>query len=135
MPRVRTSSEDVETFVAKLRLAFWGEGYSPTEVTTVLAWLLCESLGMEQAEMLALFIPAAYTGLDTGLFPIRRVRELDQAVRECLRDQLQLPDGFVEVSDEPTLDRIAALAAAAVTSFIRPDGRVENEQRQTIRAF
>lgn len=133
LPELYIHPEDARSFLGKLYRALGDGRHSRKHIATVLAWLLCESLGEEETEMFSFFTEAARTGLDEDLIRVWPTWELDQTIRACLRDQLGLPlDGFVEESDEPTLDRIAGLAAAAIASFIQVDDKAEVNDQITV---
>ncbi len=130
VPILYVHPEDEWSFLAKLHRAFVGGCDFRKEIVTVLAWLLCEALGEEEAEMSTLFTEDSRMFLDKDLVRICPVWQIDQVIRGCLRDQLGLPpDGFVEVADKSTLDRIAGLATVAIASFILVNNRVKaNDQ-------
>ncbi|MEK7122551.1 MAG: hypothetical protein AAB855_01710 [Patescibacteria group bacterium] len=117
VPKLDLHPDDETTFLEKLEGAFPEEVVSSEEVVPVLAWILCEALGEDPTEMSSLF------SFETRRLIYRdgiivRDKGIDDVVRACLRDQLQISPWVDEVSDEQMLDRMGALIAAAIASFV-----------------
>lgn len=111
MPHLEPHPDDADTFFRKLRRVFSEKEFE--QAIPVLAWLLCESLGEDPAEMAGLFSPEVRGLLLQGGLIVRD-KGIDDDVRACLRDQLQISPWVIEVNDDPSLDRIAGLVASAI---------------------
>lgn len=132
MPHLHGHRRDQKTFVWKLRHAL--SQYHASDITRVLANLLCESLGEEPVMAYKLFKRKYRSNLhkDVSILAGGGSHVINRTVRSTLREHVELPDWVTEVNDVYQLDRIAFLSASAVVTFIKrqrlPDSQLLLEE-------